>query len=517
MLGDTDNPKIIADNSALDADWLTKHYKMERKQMWFERNNKARFDRNFVGCFVNIFYSFLLITEVALWVKVLLIWRETSSPTNAVWIILPLLLPSLCLPVLAVLHSVTRGRLSYSSTCLLLLPPSPICVHLLILYRKLQGEDHSKLSRAVRSAGFVQALVTSLPLIVFSLVTMLHATIGEERVDMSDMHRHLFSHSLQGLAATVSFINLVISSLRFNERDTGRAVSLLLGFPFLLTNIGFRLIGLSLLFSYFDIVWILLCLGLLFCISALSVQLAARESLCVRLCRSMVGDQATAPRAGKDTMMDGVAGMALISLANVFVPCGYAVNSRGWRLLFVCWTGSMIVHGLVMHQTIMSHVPNTYTGLAPVDMSMIIPKTGLAVNIPKIAGGVDIKLVLPRTEMQMAGEHPASYQINASHTQDLIAALMSPIMLIIITVPFTILRILLLGWNCTLERQYWDEEEDPANQEPSRASKGRNCLTVFCGVAGMMMFTNLLMILVMLYIFIFHQSFSSPLTKDPSD
>ena len=274
--------------------------------------------------------------------QVMLIWRQTSSPRNAVWIILPLLLPSLCLPVLAVLHSLTKGRLSYSSACLLVLPPSPICVHLLIFYRKLQGEDHSRLSRAVRAAGFVQALVTSLPLIVFSLVTMLQATIGEERVDMSDMHRHLFSHSLQGLAATVSFINLIISSMRFNERDTGRAVSLLVGFPFLLTNIGFRLIGFSLLFCYFDIVWIFLCLGLLFCFSALSVQLAARESLCVRLCKSMVGEEPSTNNLGKPTMMDGVAGMMMVSLANVFVPCGYSVTSRGWRLLFVCWTGNSL-------------------------------------------------------------------------------------------------------------------------------------------------------------------------------
>ena len=59
-------------------------------------------------------------------------------------------------------------------------------------------------------------------------------------------------------------------------------------------------------------------------------------------------------------------------------------------------SGSILVHGMVMHQTVMAHVPNTYRGLAPVDLSMIIPKTGLAVNIPKLAGGIDLKLVLPR-------------------------------------------------------------------------------------------------------------------------
>lgn len=45
---------------------------------------------------------------------------------------------------LAILHSLTQGRLSYSSSMLLLLPPSPLLLHLLILYRKLQGEEHHR-------------------------------------------------------------------------------------------------------------------------------------------------------------------------------------------------------------------------------------------------------------------------------------------------------------------------------------------------------------------------------------
>ena len=43
----------------------------------------------------------------------MLIWRDTDSPGNSIKIVLPLLLPSLILPVLAVLHSIVRGRLSY--------------------------------------------------------------------------------------------------------------------------------------------------------------------------------------------------------------------------------------------------------------------------------------------------------------------------------------------------------------------------------------------------------------------
>ena len=42
-------------------------------------------------------------------------------------------------------------------------------------------------------------------------------------------------------------------------------------------------------------------------------------------------------------------------------------------------------------------IPNVYTGLAPVDMSMLMPKTGLAVNLPNaLGGGFNMKVVLPR-------------------------------------------------------------------------------------------------------------------------
>ena len=119
--------------------------------------------------------------------------------------------------------------------------------------------------------------------------------------------------------------------------------------------------------------------------------------------------------------------------------------------------------------------------------------------------------------MNMAGDHPASYQINTSHTQDLVAALVSPVLLVTLTIPFTILRILLLGWNCTLQRNQFPDEDDDDEIHLSKASKARNCAMVCCGVSGMMMFTMLLMLVVIVYIFILLQSVSSPLEKDPSE
>eukprot|EP00092_Neocalanus_flemingeri_P029745 GFUD01032293.1.p1 GENE.GFUD01032293.1~~GFUD01032293.1.p1 ORF type:complete len:528 (-),score=150.93 GFUD01032293.1:133-1716(-) len=522
MMGDFEKPKVLTDNPSLEPDWLTKKgNNWDREETWWDRDTKGRTERNYSGVGVNLFYILLLLAELILWIKVLVIWRTTSTPGYAVSILLPLLLPSLCLPVLAVLHSLTKGRLSYSSACMLLPPPSPVLLHLLILYRKLQGEEHVKLSLAVRSAGFVQSLLMSFPLVIIALVTLVRNTVGDDLVDMADLHRHLNMHSLQGLAATLSLINLVVSTLRFNERETGRAVSILVGLPFLFTNIGFRLIGYAVLFAYFETAWILLCLGLLFCVSALGVQLGAGETVCGRLCRKVLGDQEE-PR--RENSGPGVVGALLLSVANVAVPAGYNRDvslghclGRGWRMLIVGWVGTILVHTLVIHHSIVSDVPNTYTGLAPVDMSMIMPKTGLAVNIPNMAGGLNLRLVLPQTKMTMEGEHPASYELQTSHQQDILVAMLVPVLLVLFTVPFTILRMLLLGWNCALTRQEregdLEEEDDGVTPRPG---KTRNCLTVCCGVSGMMMFTSLLMIVVMVYVFVLMQSLTSPLTKEPS-
>ena len=70
-----------------------------------------------------------------------------------------------------------------------------------------------------------------------------------------------------------------------NNLTTGRAVSLLVGIPFLFTNITVRLLGFSLLLAYFDTPWVLLFLGLHFCVAAFAVQLGSGQTVCGRVCR----------------------------------------------------------------------------------------------------------------------------------------------------------------------------------------------------------------------------------------
>ena len=52
----------------------------------------------------------------------------------------------------------------------------------------------------------------------------------------------------------------------------------------------------------------------------------------------------------------------------------------------------MCVHGILMNQTIRSYVPNTISGLVPVDRGMV-PKTAVDMDM---FGWVAIRLVLPK-------------------------------------------------------------------------------------------------------------------------
>ena len=170
-------------------------------------------------------------------------------------------------------------------------------------------------------------------------------------------------------------------------------------------------------------------------------------------------------------------------------------------------------------------------------MSMLMPKTGLAVNLPNaLGGGFNMRVVLPRTKMTMDAEHPASYELTTSPHQDLIIALAVPMLLALLTLPFTLLRVILLGWNCSLARQKvittkpfafqkvdflsqeWDGSDADSSEEGEerRSGKSRNCLTVICGVSAMMLFTIILMVVMVLYIFLIIQSTSSPLVRDLS-
>ena len=65
MLKDFEKPKVLADNTSLEPDWLTKKNKnWEKQETWWDKNHKARSERNFSGTLVNIFFILLLLTYI---------------------------------------------------------------------------------------------------------------------------------------------------------------------------------------------------------------------------------------------------------------------------------------------------------------------------------------------------------------------------------------------------------------------------------------------------------------------
>ena len=228
-------------------------------------------------------------------------WQGLLPYWQGLVILLSLVLPSLLLPVLSLLHPPSRRRYL---PLLLLVPPSPLLLYLVLLYRRYRGEDHQQHGLASRAAGLVQALLSSLPILLLSLVSMLQAVVTKNAVDTASLHAHVYSHEMMTAATTLSIINLLFATIRYGERLTGGAVTLLVGMPFLLSNIGLRLLGFSLLLTFASW-WVFgIIMALHFVICGVAVMMARGEG---------------------DVLLPGL----LLVLVNMVVPSGY---TRDYKL-----------------------------------------------------------------------------------------------------------------------------------------------------------------------------------------
>ena len=124
---------------------------------------------------------------------------HSSSPSFFLHILIPILLPSLFLPLLYLLHSLTNAKFRWRESLLLLFPATPILLHLLLIVRRCQGHVVTRLDHAGRVAGMVQTTLMSGPLILVSLVTAMKATVllEDEKVDIGEMDKHFYEYGIQ--------------------------------------------------------------------------------------------------------------------------------------------------------------------------------------------------------------------------------------------------------------------------------------------------------------------------------
>lgn len=480
----------------LDADWLQTDN--GRGDQWGDgdktktREGKPRSWSQAVG---HTLYAGLLLTEIVLWIMVLEVWRYSPKYTYFFHALVPVLLPSIVIPGLSILHTITRGRLSFKESLLFLLPPSPIALHLALVFKALSTSPGTyaeivRQNRACRIAGIVQAFIMSFPLVILSFKTILLGSMENNSIDAGSFHIHIYENKFMFVAASVSLLNMLVAAYQYNERLTGRPVAVLVGIPFLFSTILFRIIGLGLLFSLFEEAWIFLCLGIMFAMSAISVQLASNFTICGRIFRSVFGDHGSSSSPEKKS---SIFSSLLLSLAGVILPVGYCrdarlghVSGRGWRLILVNSVGSMAILCTVISQAIVQYIPNTISGQQIVSMMMNLAEMEVTIKTQ----GKEITLDLPKTQLTMLAGNPLRGSLTLSHHDDIYISYIVPALFCMLVLPFTLLRIILLGWDCRLERSR-DEQDIFSERRRSGVSSGRSCCAVMWSISALMSFTTL--------------------------
>ena len=96
----------------------------------------------------------------------------------------------------------------------------------------------------------------------------------------------------------------------------------------------------------------------------------------------------------------------------------------------------------------MSKVPNMLTGLVPLDLLVVKPPVVVSQNL----GGASYQVETPETHVGIVAKQPVAFEMTMDQYSDMVVALVLPLVLAMLTLPFTLLRLLLLGWDCNLTR-----------------------------------------------------------------
>jgi hypothetical protein len=128
----------------------------------------------------------------------------------------------------------------------------------------LYSEKAKSLADKVR---IIQAFVTSVPLMLLNIITLINALkVPEDDVlDISYLSHHLNEVQMHGLAFIISFINLLRASSLYNERESFTLLFVLVGCPFLLLTALSRILSIGIIVAFLDVTWVaILILGLIF-------------------------------------------------------------------------------------------------------------------------------------------------------------------------------------------------------------------------------------------------------------
>jgi len=181
---------------------------------------------------------------------------------------------------------------------------------------------------------------------------------------------------------------------------------------------------------------------------------------------------------------------AIRAAASILHPLGYTsdpvlgqVRVRGGALLLANYLLVMAGLGAGLALSLLHRVPNTYQGLemASIGVQLEVPETEVLV---KSMSGMDIKVKMPITRMDLGGMESMQATVNMDPWLDKAIAIAAPLLLVLITLPATIVRAALLGLDCVVLRREVAEDESGSLQRARQGLGHRVSVALVCGLLG---------------------------------
>jgi hypothetical protein len=147
----------------------------------------------------------------------------------------------------------------------------------------------------------------------------------------------------------------------------------------------------------------------------------------------------------------------LLSVASIIVPSGYTndVKShhpriKGGLYIMLNFIVNMSILGVTLGYTILHRVPNTIHGVS-------LPNPSIKVEVPssKIiveTGGMDVAVNLPNTKIDLGSMPSIDATLNTDSSDEMHAVLL-PVILAAICVPFVIMRAAMMELDCFVTRR----------------------------------------------------------------
>ena len=147
----------------------------------------------------------------------------------------------------------------------------------------------------------------------------------------------------------------------------------------------------------------------------------------------------------------------LLGFASIVTPSGYSNDRKshhprikGGLYLILNYLVNMSILGVTLGYTILHRVPNDIHGvtLPKVNINVIMPKSQITAQ----TGALDVAINLPESKIDM-GSMP-SMKVNLStESSDRVIAILFPIALAVLCLPFTIMRAAMMELDCFVTRR----------------------------------------------------------------